>query len=109
MHLLQKQVEQKPPDFRRACPDIDAEFARFIDGALRKEPKHRIADWDDIRAILKPLNQSDLGLAPNELAVVINFRDSAYQHSARVVNTIQKLLKEEGINHEIKMHHGGNS
>ncbi|MCP4469929.1 MAG: protein kinase [Gammaproteobacteria bacterium] len=105
--MLQMQAEHKPPDIRRSCPDIDDEFARFIDGALCKDPQDRIAAWEGIRTILKPLNQLDLGLDPDELAVVIRFRDTAYQQSGQIINLMKKFLDEEGINHEIKIHRGG--
>jgi CRP-like cAMP-binding protein len=105
--LLQMQVEQEPPDIRRACPDIDNEFARFIECALRKEPDERISDWEEIRRILQLPNQLDLMLDADELAVLIRFRNTEYQHSARLIDAIQKLLKEEGINHDFAMHRGG--
>jgi hypothetical protein len=47
-------------------------------------------------------------LDPDELAVVIRFRDTEYQHSARLINAMQKLLREEGINHDFEMHRGDN-
>ena len=45
-------------------------------------------------------------LDPDELAVVIRFRDTAYQHSASFINAMQKLLQEEGFNHQIEIHRG---
>ena len=104
--MLQMQVNHKPPDIRRSCPNIDGEFARFIEGALCKEPEDRIADWHDIRNILKPLHRLDLGLDPDELAVIVRFRDTTYQQSAKAIHSIQKMLEEEGINHQIEMHRG---
>jgi len=105
--LLQMQVEKEPPDIRRACPGIDNEFARFIERALCKDPDKRISDWEEIRRILRGSNQLELMLDPDELAVVIRFRDTEYQHSARLINAMQKLLKEEGINHDFALHRGG--
>jgi CRP-like cAMP-binding protein len=105
--LLQIQVEQEPPDIRQACPGIDREFARLIESALRKEPAERISDWEEIRRILQPPNQLELMLDANELAVLIRFRDTEYQHSARLISAMQKLLQDEGINHDIEMHRGG--
>ena len=104
--LLKMQVNQKPPDIRNACPDIDEEFAYFIDSALSKKPTDRISDWNEILRILKPLEQLHLILDPDELAVVIRFRDTAYQQSASIINSIQKQLKDDGINHQIEMHRG---
>jgi serine/threonine protein kinase len=104
--MLQMQVEQKPPDIRKACPAIDSEFAGFIDSALCKEPGERISDWVKIRDILKPPTRLNLMLDPDELAVLIRFRDTTYQQSAKLISTIQKLMQDEGINHEIELHHG---
>jgi serine/threonine protein kinase len=106
--LLKMQVNQQPPDIRNFCPEIDEDLAGFIESALSKEPDHRISDWDKIRKILKPAGQFKLTLDPDELAVIIRFRDSSYQQSASCINAMQKLLQDEGINHKIEMHHGTN-
>jgi len=105
--LLKMQVQQKPPDIRNACPDIDEALAELIEKSLSKEPDDRISDWGVIRNILKPLSgQHTLPLDPGELAVVIRFRDTSYQQSASFINAMQKLLQEDGINHTIEMHRG---
>jgi serine/threonine protein kinase len=104
--MLQMQVEQKAPDIRNACPAIDSEFAGFIDSSLCKEPDDRISDWVKIRDILKPFTRLDLMLDPDELAVLIRFRDTSYQQSEKLISTMQKLMQEEGINHDIEMHRG---
>jgi serine/threonine protein kinase len=106
--LLRMQVNQKPPDIRNSCPEIDDELAGFIESSLSKEPDDRISDWEQIRKILKPAGQFKLALDPDELAVIIRFRDSSYQQSASCINAMQKLLQDEGINHKIEMHHGSN-
>ena len=104
--MLRMQVEQAPPNITDSCPEIDTDFADFINGALSKEPGDRPSDWEIIRDILKPPNQLSLMLDPEELAVVIRFRDTAHQRSAKLISTMQELLREEGINHEIEMHRG---
>jgi serine/threonine-protein kinase len=104
--LLKMQVEHQPPDIRQACPDIDSEFARFIESALRKDPDERISDWEEIRRILQLPNQLDLMLDADELALLIRFRDADYQHSARLITAMQKLLRDEGIDHHIEMYRG---
>ncbi len=104
--LLKMQVEQKPPDIRSYVPDIDEPFAEFVESALSKEPDDRISNWDEIRRILKPAAQFNLMLDPDELAITIRFRDTSYQQSASFINSMQKLLQEEGINHQIEMHRG---
>ena len=106
--LLKMQVNQKPPDIRKNISDIDEGLAEFIESALSKEPDDRISDWNEIRKILKPAGEFHLQLDPDELAVTIRFRDTSYQQSAVFINAIQKLLQEEGINHEIEMHRGSN-
>ena len=104
--LLKMQVNQKPPDIRNACPEIDESLAGFIDSALSKDPDERISDWDEIRSILRPASQLNLMLDPDELAVIIRFRDTAYQLSGSFINAMQKLLQEEGINHQIEILRG---
>ena len=100
------QVQQKPPDIRAACPEIDEGLAIFIEKSLSKEPDDRISDWGEIRKTLRPSGQLHMVLDPDELAVVIRFRDTSYQQSASFINAMQKLLQEEGINHQIEMHRG---
>lgn len=104
--LLKMQVNQKPPDIRNTCPEIDEPFAEFIDSALSKDPDDRISDWDQIRSILTPSSQFNLMLDPDELAVTIRFRDTGYQQSGNFINAMQKLLQEENINHHIEVHRG---
>ena len=107
--LLHMQLEQTPPDIRNTCPDIDQELAEFIESALSKEPQDRISDWPKIRKILQPPSQLKLMLDPQELAVVIRFRDTAYQQSSTFIETMQKQLKDNNINHQIEMHRGNNA
>ena len=106
--LLKMQVNQQPPDIRNFCPEIDEDLAGFIESALSKVPDDRISDWEEIRKILKPASLFKLALDPDELAVIIRFRDSSYQQSASCINAMQKLLQDEGINYKIEMHHGSN-
>ncbi len=104
--LLHKQVEQDPPDIRKACPEIDEELARFVDSALSKDADDRISDWDEILRILRPPDQYQLALDPDELAVIIRFRDTAYERSASFIDAIRTRLQEEGINHKIETRRG---
>jgi serine/threonine protein kinase len=104
--MLQMQVEQAAPDIRNTCPGIDSELAGFINSALSKEPANRLSDWKAIRNILKPSSKLSLMLDPNELAIVIRFRDSSCQQSTRLIDSMQQLLKDEDINHVIEMHSG---
>jgi hypothetical protein len=55
---------------------------------------------------LKPAGQFKLALDPDELAVIIRFRDTSYQQAASFINAMQRLLTEEEINHQIEMHRG---
>ena len=104
--LLKMQVAQKPPDIRKARPDIDEGLAGLIESALSKEPDDRISNWNEIRQILRPASQFKLELDPDELALIIRFRDTSYQQSAGIINAMQKLLQDEDINHQIEMHRG---
>ena len=49
---LAKQVNQKPTDIRKLCPDIDDGLAEFISCALIKSPDKRIDDWKRIIDLL---------------------------------------------------------
>jgi serine/threonine protein kinase len=104
--MLQMQLKQKPPDIRHACPAIDSEFAGFIDNALCKEPDQRISDWVKIREILKVPNRQDRILDPDELAVIIRFRDIPAQRSEQLIRAIRQLLQDEDINYKIETQHG---
>ncbi len=105
--LLKMQVSQKAPDIRNTCSDIDDELAHFIESALSKEPDERISDWEEIKNVFKPISkQHVLPLDPHELAVVIRFRDTSYQQSASFINTAQKILQQDNINHSIEIHRG---
>ena len=101
------QVQQKPPNIRNNIPDIDDAFADFIESALSKNPNDRISDWERIRKTLMPLaGKFELPLDPHELAVIIRFRDTSYQQSASFINSMHKILQEQGINHLIEMQRG---
>jgi serine/threonine protein kinase len=105
--LLEMQVNQPPPDIRNSCEDLDDSFADFINRSMIKNPENRISDWDEIKTLLRPVtNQSSIPLDPNELAVVIRFRNTSYQRSAKIIHAIQKLLQDEDINHSIEMQRG---
>ncbi|HEY5739023.1 MAG TPA: protein kinase [Gammaproteobacteria bacterium] len=105
--LLMMQVQQKPPNIRNNIPDIDDAFADFIESALSKNPNDRISDWERIRKTLMPLaGKFELPLDPHELAVIIRFRDTSYQQSASFINSMHKILQEQGINHLIEMQRG---
>ncbi len=105
--LLDMQVNQIAPDIKRSCEDLDDGFAEFVNRSLIKDPEDRISNWDEIKKLLRPVNKkSSIPLDPNELAVVIRFRNTSYQHSAKMIHAIQKLLQEEDINHSIEMQRG---
>jgi hypothetical protein len=104
--MLQMQLKQQPPDIRYACPAIDSEFAGFIDSALCKEPDQRISDWMKIREILQVPHRLDLILDPDELAVVIRFRDTPAQRSEQLIKAIQQMLQDEDINYKIETQRG---
>ncbi len=108
--LLKMQVDQKPPDIRNACPEIDEDFAVLIERSLSKNPDNRISDWDQIRKVLRPVaGKNTIRLEPDELGVLIKFHDTSYKESARLTNTIQKLLQDEDINHSIELHRGSST
>lgn len=105
--LLKMQVEQKPPDIRNARADIDEDLAIMIDESLSKDPDSRISDWDRIRKILRPIGgKNTIQLGPDELGILIKFRDTSYIKSAQLTKAIQKLLEDEDTNHTIELHKG---
>jgi len=105
--LLTMQVQQQPPDIRNFCPDIDDDFADFINQSLEKDPEQRIADWEQIKKLLKPaVKHNSISLQANEMGVVIRLRDTSYQQSAKIINAIQKMLVDDEVNHTIEMQRG---
>ncbi len=110
VRLLKMQVEQPPPDIRNARPDIDEELAFLIEQSLSKDPNRRISDWNRIREILRPVeSENKIQLEPDELGILIRFRDTSYKKSAKLTKAIQKLLEDENTNHTIKLHKGSNT
>ena len=80
----------------------------IIESWLSKKADDRISDWDEIRKSLQPVaSQYTLPLEPDELAVVVRFRDTSHQHLASIINVMKKFLQDEGVNHEIEIHRGG--
>ena len=104
--LLHMQVEQDPPDIRKACPEIDEAFAGFIDSALSKDADDRISDWNEILRILRPADQFRLALEPDELAIIIRCHDIDEARSASISDALGKLLREQGIDHRLETHRG---
>ncbi len=107
--LLHMQVEQDPPDIRKACPEIDEELAGFVDSALSKNADDRISDWEKILRILRPADQFRLALDADELAVIVRCRDTDDERSASLIDAIGKLLSEEGIDHRIETLRGADA
>lgn len=100
--LLEMQVEQKPPDIRYVCPEVDEGLASLIKRALEKNPGERISDWEEIIDILKPVSSRfDLNLNHQEMALLIRFRDTSPQRARRFIKAIRKNLIEKDINHEM--------
>ncbi len=110
VRLLKMQVEQPPPDIRNARPDIDENLAIFIEQSLSKDPNNRISDWNRIREILRPIGgKNTILLEPDELGILIKFRDTSYKKSAQLTKAIQMLLEDEDTNHTIELHRGNNT
>lgn len=110
MRLLKMQVEQPPPEIRNTRPDIDEELAILIEQSLSKDPNSRISDWDRIKKILSPIgDKNTILLEPDELGILIKFRDTSYEKSAKLTKAIQKLLEDENTNHTIELHRGNSS
>lgn len=99
--LLQKQINQNPPDIKAKCPEIDNELAGLIRRALAKRRDERISDWNQIQDILKPISEL---IDSNEARLVIQLRDSPKEKTHKVVLAIQKLLQNENLDHSIDLH-----
>ncbi len=105
--ILAMQLRQQPPKIRNHCPDIDDEFAELIEHALEKDVDKRIHDWTEIRRILRPVVRRDrIPLQQNEMGVVIRLRDVPYATAAKIINSMQKMLRDSDIDHDIEMQRG---
>ncbi len=52
--IAQKIIKQEPQDIKKLVPDVSNGLAEFIKRALVKDPKQRIARWNEIQALLAP-------------------------------------------------------
>jgi CRP-like cAMP-binding protein len=105
--ILAMQLRQAPPDILNYCPDLDDAFVEFIKRALEKDLNKRIADWDEIRKLLTHVVRQDrIPLASNEMGVVIRLRDVPYSDAARIINAMQRMLRDSDIDHSIEMQRG---
>ncbi len=105
--LLKMQVEQKPPDIREICPEIDNDFADLIEKSLSKEPDERISDWEKIRNVLKPVRGGfNPDLNPNEMGAFIRFKDTTPQRSQRFLKAVEKNMLDKGIHYELETYQG---
>ena len=105
--ILDMQVNQKPPEIKNYCPDIDDEFAEFIRRALEKDSGQRIADWDEIRRLLKSVIRKDcMELEVDEVGVVLKLKNTTYQQQALVIHSIQKLLHDNNVDHTLQILRG---
>ena len=97
--LLGMQVRQKPPDVRKLCPDIDTKLEEFIQGALIKNVKERIADWDEIKKLLAPVNtRNSIPLDADEIGLIIRLKNTSSSQSTTVIHAIQKMLQDKKVN-----------
>ena len=105
--ILDMQVNQKPPNIKNYCTDIDDEFALFIQQAMEKDCNKRIVDWDEIRRLLKPVIRKDcMELEVDEVGVVVKLTNTTYQQQAKVIHSIQKMLQESEVDHTLQIHRG---
>ena len=101
------QVNQKPPNIKNSCADIDDEFAQFIQQAMEKDCEKRITDWNEIRRLLKPVIRKDcMELEVDEVGVVVKLSHTTYQQQATVIHKIQKILQQSEVEHSLQIHRG---
>ncbi len=97
--LLKMQVHQKPPDIRKLCPSIDAGLEEFIQRALVKGVKQRIADWNEIKKLLAPaINRNSIPLDSDEIGLVIRLQNTSSQQSTTIIHAVQKMLQDAKVN-----------
>ena len=97
--LLRMQVRQKPPDVRNLCPDIDSKLEEFIQRSLIKNVKDRIADWDEIKKLLAPVNsRNSIPLDADEIGLIVRLKNTSSSQSTTVIHAIQKMLQDKNVN-----------
>jgi len=102
--LLEQQVYQLAPDIRNVCPEIDDEFAHFINSALEKDPAKRIADWALILRLLKPIQISDTPkIKDDEIGVFVRLNGANFQQTSAVVKHLEDYMREQTIEYDIEL------
>lgn len=102
--LLEIQVHQAAPDISIVCPEIDDDFAYFINQALEKDPNKRISDWDKIKRILEPTRKKAIpDIKEEEIGVFIRLNDTSFQKTSAIVSHVKKYMNEENIDYEIEL------
>lgn len=102
--MLNKQVNQEPPDIKKYRPEIDNDLKQFIEKALIKDPEDRISEWKIIKLLLKPGADRDLKPVGNdEIAFITRIHNNSYQNVALIINKLKKVLEENNIEHGIEI------
>ncbi len=108
--ILQRHLDDNPPDVRIIRPDIDNDMADFICRAMEKDPDKRIYNWNMIRGMLKPgLKRDGAKNDSDEISFEVNLHDTTYSKLAPVINELKQQLVESGIEHRIRFRRSGNS
>lgn len=102
--LLNMQVNKEPPDIRENCHEIDEELATFIQKSLAKNRDERNSNWDKIQKILKPAPlRGNRALDDSEASIIIQLGNTSNKKSQQVLNTIQKILRDESLSYTIEL------
>lgn len=102
--MLEAQVHQAAPLIEYICPDVDEDLAQFINQALIKEPKDRIADWEIIKRLLQPVQDQKIPeIKGEELGVFIRLSNTSFEKTSTIVKQIEKHMSEENIEYEVEL------
>jgi len=96
--IMQKIINQEPRDIKELVPNISDGLDEFIKRALVKDPKQRIANWNDIQALLAPGKSQKMDLIANtdkDMAVIIKLK----------TNGVDTVLLTQELHQVLKMHH----
>lgn len=108
--LLKAQLGDEPPDIRFACLDIDEGLATFIEKALLKNPADRISDWQQIKALLRPVQNKNKGLVESgEVGVLIKFQEISDKKSMELIGKMQELFEDKDVKHTIEIYRPNDS
>lgn len=102
--MLEQQVHQAAPDIAKVCPEIDEDFALFINSALEKEPDQRISDWNKINKLLQPIQEAEIPkIKDDEIGVFIRLNGATFQDTSAIVKHVEQFMSEKSLDFDIEL------